>query len=138
MPVARSLTQPTGECLGERRAVGDGFPLTARPPQFRGEPPPLFGIDITRFEQPGYLIDRPSKVGGADRLGCGRQREASKRKRKKGTEHRPRSSFMSSPQDRRSTSSTPYSIVAHTASATPTYTAPERRPVAGNSSSQPH
>src|SRR3546814_13745899 len=58
MPVARSLTQPTGECLGERRAVGDGFPLTARPPQFRGEPPPLFGIDITRFEQPGYLIDR--------------------------------------------------------------------------------
>src|SRR3546814_20997244 len=96
MPVARSLTQPTGECLGERRAVGDGFPLTARPPQFRGEPPPLFGIDITRFEQPGYLIDRPSAVGGADRLGCGRQREASKRKRKQGTYHRARSFLMRS------------------------------------------
>src|SRR3546814_12944235 len=102
MPVARSLTQPTGECLGERRAVGDGFPLTARPPQFRGEPPPLFGIDITRFEQPGYLIDRPSAVGGAVLLALRRQRKARQRKRKQGQSTRRSSLLMIAQQDRRS------------------------------------
>src|SRR3546814_10758567 len=58
------------------------------------------------------LIDRPSAVGGADRLGCGRQREASKRKRKQGTYHRARSFLMRSPNDWRSSSSSAASTVA--------------------------
>src|SRR3546814_19980034 len=88
MSVARSPAQPIGQCAGEGGAIRDGFPLTPCPTQFRGEPPPLVGIDITRFEQPGYFVDRLSAVGGADRLGCGRQRATSKRKRKQGPYHR--------------------------------------------------
>src|SRR3546814_12879786 len=100
MSVARSPAQPIGQCAGEGGAIRDGFPLTPCPTQFRGEPPPLVGIDITRFEQPGYFVDRLSAVGGADRLGCGRQRETSKRKRKQGTYHSARSFLIRSPKGR--------------------------------------
>src|SRR3546814_18921174 len=51
-------------------------------------------------------------VGGADRLGCGGQRETSKRKRKQGTYHSARSFLIRSPKGWRSSSSSAASTVA--------------------------